>query len=40
MRGITCARRLAVFQGAEGTAMSGQRLMSGVGVILADLVVT
>lgn len=39
MRGVTGTRRLAMFQGAEGMTMSGQRLMRGMGVVLANLVV-
>ena|ERR1700677_902424 len=39
MGDIMCARRLAVFHGAQGVAMSSQRLMRGVGIVLANLVV-
>jgi len=37
--GVKRARRLAVFQGAQGMTMSGQCLMRGMGVVLAYPVV-
>ena len=39
LRGVEGPRGLAVFQGAQGMTMSGQRLMRGMGVVLAYPVV-